>query len=172
MVWWQRTWTHENSHTQTQNCCVPISQCINSSNKYLHCCPPLWYYIWLNGPHNIYRAARNCFSTLLKAIGCFAKSYWGVICFHREKNGLQGCRFKSQSTYKRFPIRWIVLTKGLVYSVRMRHNYTSFIMCVGKLSSKLEVFQMRCFQCLQQGTHRLHGYSFLFCIRTIAKIQI
>lgn len=61
----------------------------------------------------------------------FCQQLLGNDLFSPWKHGLQGCRFRSQSTYDIFPTHCIVLTKGLLYSVRMRHNYISFILCIG-----------------------------------------
>lgn len=144
MLWCQFRCTHDKTHihTRRQYCCIETSHCMSPLNKYFPCWLPLCYCSWLNGPHNIYLTARNCYWTLLKAMGCFAKSCLGEICFQCEQMGYKD----ANSNHKDFQFTALYWQKGLPIQKDEAHlHFIHFLH--RKLSSKLEVFQLGFIQC-------------------------
>lgn len=119
------------ARTHSQSHCVPISL-LHQFFKYI--LPLLLSSVMLHlleWPLQYLPYSQGLFLNASQSNGLFCQKLLGMICFAPWKHGLQGCRFESQSTYERFPIRCIVLTKGPFYSARMRCNYIPFIWCTG-----------------------------------------
>lgn len=130
IFWCQCTCTHKNTCTHSENCCVPISSCINSSKKMLVLLLSVLLHL-VEWPPQYLLYSQELFLNASQSNGLFCQKLLGNDPFSPWKHGLQGCPVESQSTYERLPIHCIVLAKWILYSVRMRHNYISFIWCIG-----------------------------------------
>lgn len=153
------------THTLSQHCCALISQCIRFSDKYSYRSTPLWHCIRAEQPPQYLPYSQGLFLNASQSNGLFCQKLLGNDLFSRRMRGLQGCRFKSQSTCERFPIRCNVSTKGSSiqpgWGVITFHSFGALEIVKPITSVSAEVLS-----CSQQSIHRLYGYRlFRFFIR-------